>query len=76
MTLSNQEKIEDYRKRREDILRILDEIVEIIRFHNIITHVQHLSFLECHTDMTKLDQKEDARTATNNFTFLKLESSV
>jgi len=26
--------------------------------------------------MTKLDQKEDARTATNYFTFLKLESSV
>ena len=34
MTLSNQEKIEDYRKRREDILRILDEIVEIIRFQD------------------------------------------
>jgi len=26
--------------------------------------------------MTKLDQKEDARTATNNFTFLKMASSV
>jgi len=26
--------------------------------------------------MTKLDQKEDARTATNSFTFLKLASSV
>jgi len=26
--------------------------------------------------MTKLDQKEDARTATNCFTFLKLVSSV
>jgi len=26
--------------------------------------------------MTKLDQKEDARTATNYFTFLKLGSSV
>jgi len=26
--------------------------------------------------MTKLDQKEDARTATNFFTFLKLVSSV
>jgi len=25
--------------------------------------------------MTKLDQKEDARTATNYFTFLKLASS-
>ena len=34
MTLSNQEKIEDYRKRREDILRILDEVVEIIRFQD------------------------------------------
>jgi hypothetical protein len=34
MTPSNQEKIEDYRKRREDILRILDEIVEIIRFQD------------------------------------------
>jgi len=26
--------------------------------------------------MTKLDQKEDARTATNYFTFLKLVNSV
>jgi len=26
--------------------------------------------------MTKLDQKEDARTATNYFTFLKLANSV
>jgi len=26
--------------------------------------------------MTKLDQKEDARTVTNYFTFLKLASSV
>jgi len=26
--------------------------------------------------MTKLDQKEDAMTATNYFTFLKLVSSV
>jgi len=26
--------------------------------------------------MTKLDQKEDARTAINYFTFLKLVSSV
>jgi len=26
--------------------------------------------------MTKLDQKEDVRIATNYFTFLKLESSV
>jgi len=26
--------------------------------------------------MTKLDQKEDARIATNYFTFLKLASSV
>jgi len=26
--------------------------------------------------MTKLDQKEDARTATNYFTFLKLASSA
>ena len=34
MTPSNQEKIEDYRKRREDILRILDEVVEIIRFQD------------------------------------------
>ena len=34
MTVSNQEKIEDYRKRRADILRILDEIVEIIKFQD------------------------------------------
>jgi len=34
MTVSNQEKIEDYRKRRTDILRILDEIVEIIKFQD------------------------------------------
>ena len=34
MTPSNQEKIEDYRERREDILRILNEIVEIIRFQD------------------------------------------
>ena len=34
MTEAEQEKIEDYRKRREDILRILDEIVEIIRFQD------------------------------------------
>ena len=34
MTLSNQEKIEDYKKRRTDILRILDEIVEIIKFQD------------------------------------------
>ena len=34
MTEAEQEKIEDYRKRREDILRILDEIVEIIKFQD------------------------------------------
>ena len=34
MTESEQEKIADYRKRREDILRILGEIVEIIRFQD------------------------------------------
>jgi hypothetical protein len=34
MTEAEQEKIEDYRERREDILRILNEIVEIIRFQN------------------------------------------
>ena len=34
MTEVEQEKIADYRKRREDILRILDEIVEIIRFQD------------------------------------------
>ena len=34
MTLSNQEKIEDYRKRIAESLQILDEIVEIIRFQD------------------------------------------
>ena len=34
MTEVEQEKIADYRKRREDSLRILDEIVEIIRFQD------------------------------------------
>ena len=34
MTESEQEKIKDYRERREDVLRILDEIVEIIRFQD------------------------------------------
>ena len=34
MTLTEQEKIADYRKRREDILRILNETVEIIRFQD------------------------------------------
>jgi len=34
MTESNQEKIVDYRKRIEDVLRILDEIVEIIKFQD------------------------------------------
>ena len=34
MTEAEQEKIEDYRERREDVLRILDEIVEIIRFQD------------------------------------------
>ena len=34
MTEAEQEKIEDYRERREDILRILNEIVEIIRFQD------------------------------------------
>ena len=34
MTEAEQEKIEDYKERREDILRILNEIVEIIRFQN------------------------------------------
>ena len=34
MTEAEQGKIADYRKRREDILRILDEIVEIIRFQD------------------------------------------
>ena len=51
-------------------------IPSTVRFHNIITRVQHLSFLECRTDMIKLDQKEDARTATNYFTFLRLENTA
>ena len=34
MTEAEQEKIEDYRERREDVLRILDDIVEIIRFQD------------------------------------------
>ena len=34
MTEAEQEKIADYRKRREDILRILNEIVEIIKFQD------------------------------------------
>ena len=34
MTEAEQEKIADYRKRIEDILRILDDIVEIIRFQD------------------------------------------
>jgi len=34
MTLSNQEKIEDYRKRIAEVLGILDEIVEIVRFQD------------------------------------------
>ena len=34
MTEAEQEKIEDYRERREDVLRILSEIVEIIRFQD------------------------------------------
>ena len=34
MTEAEQEKIEDYRERRENVLRILDEIVEIIRFQD------------------------------------------
>ena len=34
MTEAEQEKIADYRKRREDILHILNEIVEIIRFQD------------------------------------------
>ena len=34
MTEAEQEKIEDYRERREDILRILNAIVEIIRFQD------------------------------------------
>ena len=34
MTEAEQGKIADYRKRREDILRILDEVIEIIRFQD------------------------------------------
>jgi len=34
MTLSNQEKIESYRKNIAEALRILDEIIEIIRFQD------------------------------------------
>ena len=34
MTEAEQEKIEDYRERREDVLRILNEVVEIIRFQD------------------------------------------
>ena len=34
MTEAEHEKIEDYKERREDILRILNEIVEIIRFQD------------------------------------------
>ncbi len=34
MTEAEQEKIVDYRKRREDILRILNEVIEIIRFQD------------------------------------------
>ena len=34
MTEAEQEKIEDYKERREDILRILDEIVDIVRFQD------------------------------------------
>jgi hypothetical protein len=34
MTLSNQEKIESYRKNIVEALRILDETVEIIRFQD------------------------------------------
>ena len=34
MTEAEQEKIEDYKERREDILRTLNEIVEIIRFQD------------------------------------------
>ena len=42
MTEAEQEKIEDYRERREDILRILDEIVEIIRFQDRPEDAVHL----------------------------------
>jgi len=34
MTLSNQEKIESYRENITEALRILDEIIEIIRFQD------------------------------------------
>ena len=34
MTEAEQGKIADYRKRREGILRILDEVIEIIRFQD------------------------------------------
>ena len=34
MTEAEQEKIEDYRTRITDVLRILDEAVEIIRFQD------------------------------------------
>jgi len=34
MTLSNQEKIESYRENITESLRILDEIIEIIRFQD------------------------------------------
>ena len=34
MTVAEQEKIEDYRKRITEVLGILDEIVEIIRFQD------------------------------------------
>ena len=34
MTEAEQGKIADYRKRREDILRILNEVNEIIRFQD------------------------------------------
>ena len=34
MTEAEQGKIADYRKRREDIIRILDEVIEIIRFQD------------------------------------------
>jgi len=44
--------------------------------HNIITYLQHLLFLECHTDTTRRERKEDARIVTNCFTFLKLENSA
>jgi len=34
MTLSNQEKIESYRENITESLRILDEIIEVIRFQD------------------------------------------